>query len=65
VKSASPPPPAYPDAVYSNIVLDGGKQGKEKKGVEERSSNASSFMDWTGLEYVKRIYIGRKLSCRA
>jgi hypothetical protein len=53
------PPPAYPEAVYSCVALEGEADGVERK------SNGSSFMDWTGLEYVRRIYLGRKLSCMA
>ena len=67
VSAPSPSPPAYPDAVYSGVVLDREKEGKGKGRVglgEERKSDRSSFMDWTGLEYVRRIYIGRKVSCR-
>jgi hypothetical protein len=62
-----PSPPAYPDAVYSGVVFDREKEGKGKGRAglgEERKSNRSSFMDWTGLEYVRRIYISRKVSCR-
>jgi hypothetical protein len=73
VSVPSPPPPAYPDAVYTGVFLNREKENEERgkgKGKErvavvgERKSNRSSFMDWTGLEYAKRIYIGRKHSCR-
>lgn len=38
-------------------VLLHARRGKEEE--QERTSDGSTLMDWSGLDYVRRIYVGR------
>jgi hypothetical protein len=47
------PPPAYPEAVHLETSYANEKFGATEKA---RKSGASGLMDWSGMDYVKRIY---------
>jgi hypothetical protein len=43
-------------------IIEAAHQAAHGNTVEEteRKSNGSTLMDWSGLDYVRKIYIGRK-----